>query len=64
VRAVAELSRSFQRFGAGDFATPARALTNDEIGDIARAAEVFRQTLVDADAARGGPGGAPARLSS
>ncbi|MET0968118.1 MAG: PAS domain S-box protein [Tardiphaga sp.] len=37
--------------GATHTAVPATEL-NNEIGDIARAAEVFRKTLVDADAAR------------
>jgi PAS domain S-box-containing protein len=53
VRPLAAIARSIRALAAGqkDASIPATDV-NDEIGDIARAAEVFRRTLVDADAAR------------
>ncbi len=53
VRPLASISGAIRAFAAGrkDTSIPATEVTN-EIGDIARAAEVFRRTLVDADAAR------------
>src|SRR6201747_944278 len=53
VRPLASIASSIRAVAGGGQNTsiPATDLDN-EIGDIARAAEVFRQTLVDADAAR------------
>jgi PAS domain S-box-containing protein len=53
VRPLAAIARSIRALAAGqkDASIPATEV-NDEIGEIARAAEVFRRTLVDADAAR------------
>jgi PAS domain S-box-containing protein len=53
VRPLASIATSIRALAAGrkDISIPATDVTN-EIGDIARAAEVFRHTLVDADAAR------------
>ncbi|QWG15361.1 PAS domain S-box protein [Bradyrhizobium sediminis] len=53
VRPLASISASIRALAAGkkDTSIPATDVEN-EIGDIARAAEVFRRTLVDADAAR------------
>ena len=53
VRPLASIATSIRALAAGkkDTSIPATDV-NDEIGDIARAAEVFRGTLVDADAAR------------
>jgi len=53
VRPLASIATSIRAVAGGgqNTAIPATDLDN-EIGDIARAAEVFRQTLVDADAAR------------
>jgi PAS domain S-box-containing protein len=53
VRPLAAIATSIRALAAGqkDAAIPATDV-NDEIGEIARAAEVFRRTLVDADAAR------------
>jgi PAS domain S-box-containing protein len=50
LRTIATAIRSLA-VGEKDTAIPATDV-NNEIGDIARAAEVFRRTLVDADAAR------------
>jgi PAS domain S-box-containing protein len=50
LKAIAGAIRSLAG-GAKDASIPATEV-NNEIGDIARAAEVFRRTLVDADAAR------------
>ncbi|MEA2819897.1 MAG: hypothetical protein QOJ86_1901, partial [Bradyrhizobium sp.] len=50
LRAIATAIRSLA-VGEKDTSIPATDVDN-EIGDIARAAEVFRRTLVDADAAR------------
>ena len=50
LKAIAGAIRSLAG-GAKDASIPATDVSN-EIGDIARAAEVFRRTLVDADAAR------------
>src|SRR5258707_12612446 len=50
LKAIARAIRSLAR-GEKDASIPATDVKN-EIGDIARAAEVFRRTLVDADAAR------------
>jgi PAS domain S-box-containing protein len=50
LRAIATAIRSLA-VGEKDTSIPATDVEN-EIGDIARAAEVFRRTLVDADAAR------------
>lgn len=53
VRPLASIAASIRALAAGkkDASIPATEMKN-EIGDIARAAEVFRRTLVDADAAR------------
>jgi PAS domain S-box-containing protein len=53
VRPLAEIAAAIRALAAGQqhTAIPATGVDN-EIGDIARAAEVFRRTLVDADAAR------------
>jgi PAS domain S-box-containing protein len=53
VRPLASIATSIRALAGGekDTAIPATDV-NNEIGDIARAAEVFRRTLVDADAAR------------
>jgi len=53
VRPLASIATSIRALAAGqkDASIPATDV-NNEIGDIARAAEVFRRTLVDADAAR------------
>jgi PAS domain S-box-containing protein len=53
VRPLASIANSIRAVAAGqkDASIPATDVDN-EIGDIARAAEVFRQTLFDADAAR------------
>src|SRR5258708_18298119 len=50
LKAIAGAIRSLAA-GKKDASIPATDV-NNEIGDIARAAEVFRRTLVDADAAR------------
>jgi PAS domain S-box-containing protein len=53
VRPLAEIATAIRALAGGKqhTAIPATEVDN-EIGDIARAAEVFRRTLVDADAAR------------
>jgi PAS domain-containing protein len=53
VRPLAAIANSIRAVAGGEKSAsiPATDVDN-EIGDIARAAEVFRQTLVDADAAR------------
>ena len=53
VRPLASIANSIRAVAGGDknASIPATDVEN-EIGDIARAAEVFRQTLFDADAAR------------
>ena len=53
VRPLASISGAIRALAAGrkDTSIPGTEV-NNEIGDIARAAEVFRRTLVDADAAR------------
>jgi len=53
VRPLASIAGAIRALAAGqkDASIPGTDVTN-EIGDIARAAEVFRRTLVDADAAR------------
>lgn len=53
VRPLASIATSIRAVAGGETnaSIPATDVDN-EIGDIARAAEVFRQTLVDADAAR------------
>ena len=53
VRPLASIATSIRALAAGqkDASIPSTDV-NNEIGDIARAAEVFRRTLVDADAAR------------
>ncbi|WP_407175191.1 PAS domain S-box protein [Bradyrhizobium sp. STM 3562] len=53
VRPLASIASSIRALAAGEKSAsiPATDIRN-EIGDIARAAEVFRRTLVDADAAR------------
>ncbi len=53
VRPLASIAGAIRALAAGqkDMSIPATDV-NNEIGDIARAAEVFRRTLVDADAAR------------
>jgi len=53
VRPLASIAGSIRALAAGEKDTSIPATdVNNEIGDIARAAEVFRRTLVDADAAR------------
>jgi PAS domain S-box-containing protein len=53
VRPLASIASSIRALAAGQKATPIPATdVENEIGDIARAAEVFRRTLVEADAAR------------
>jgi PAS domain S-box-containing protein len=53
VRPLKAIARAIRSLAGGekDASIPATDV-NNEIGDIARAAEVFRRTLVDADAAR------------
>ena len=53
VRPLASIATSIRALAAGkkDASIPATDV-NNEIGDIARAAEVFRRTLVEADASR------------
>src|SRR5206468_10292244 len=54
VRPLASIAVSLRAVAGGEKNASLPAIDVDnEIGDIARAAEVFRQTLVDADAARG-----------
>src|SRR4051812_21095 len=53
VRPLAKIANSIRAVAGGEKNSSIPAIDVDnEIGDIARAAEVFRQTLVDADAAR------------
>jgi PAS domain S-box-containing protein len=53
VRPLASIAASIRALAGGEKNTAIPATdVNNEIGDIARAAEVFRRTLVDADAAR------------
>ena len=53
VRPLASIATSIRAVAGGEKNSSIPAIDVDnEIGDIARAAEVFRQTLVDADAAR------------
>jgi PAS domain S-box-containing protein len=53
VRPLASIATSIRALAAGEKnASIPDTDVNNEIGDIARAAEVFRRTLVDADAAR------------
>ena len=53
VRPLAAIATSIRAVAGGEKKTSIPAIDVDnEIGDIARAAEVFRQTLVDADATR------------
>jgi PAS domain S-box-containing protein len=53
VRPLAAIAASIRALAAGEkHASIPATDVNNEIGDIARAAEVFRHTLVDADAAR------------
>jgi PAS domain S-box-containing protein len=53
VRPLASIASSIRALAAGEkHASIPATDVNNEIGDIARAAEVFRRTLVDADAAR------------
>jgi PAS domain S-box-containing protein len=53
VRPLAAIAASIRALARGEKNTSIPATdVNNEIGDIARAAEVFRHTLVDADAAR------------
>src|SRR5450432_3655201 len=53
VRPLASIAASIRALAGGEKNTSIPATdVNNEIGDIARAAEVFRRTLVDADAAR------------
>jgi PAS domain S-box-containing protein len=53
VRPLADIAKSIRALAAGkrDASIPDTDV-NNEIGDIARAAEVFRRTLLDADSAR------------
>ncbi len=53
VRPLASIAASIRALAAGEKSTSIPDTdVNNEIGDIARAAEVFRRTLVDADTAR------------
>lgn len=53
VRPLASIATSIRKVAGGEKnASIPQTDVDNEIGDIARAAEVFRQTLVDADAAR------------
>ena len=53
VRPLVSIATSIRALAGGEKDTSIPATdVNNEIGDIARAAEVFRRTLVDADAAR------------
>lgn len=53
IRPLAEIATAIRALAGGKQHTAIPATdVNNEIGDIARAAEVFRRTLVDADAAR------------
>src|SRR5438477_3267695 len=53
VRPLATIATSIRAVAGGEKDTSIPAIDVDnEIGDIARAAEVFRETLIDADAAR------------
>ncbi len=53
VRPLAAIAASIRALAGGDKQASIPATdVNNEIGDIARSAEVFRRTLVDADAAR------------
>ena len=53
VRPLASIATSIRALAGGQkYASIPSTDVNNEIGDIARAAEVFRRTLVDADAAR------------
>ena len=53
VRPLASIAAAIRALAGGEKNTSIPATgVNNEIGDIARAAEVFRRTLVDADAAR------------
>lgn len=53
VRPLKAIARAIHALAGGRQQTPIPATRlNNEIGDIARAAEVFRKTLVEADAAR------------
>ncbi|WP_441241527.1 PAS domain S-box protein [Tardiphaga sp. 768_D3_N2_1] len=53
VKPLKAIARSIRALAGGAKHTPIPAMDlENEIGDIARAAEVFRKTLVDADAAR------------
>ena len=53
VRPLASIATAIRALAGGEKNTSIPATdVNNEIGDIARAAEVFRHTLVDADAAR------------
>jgi len=53
VRPLATIATSIRKVAGGEKNTSIpQTDVDNEIGDIARAAEVFRQTLVDADAAR------------
>jgi PAS domain S-box-containing protein len=53
VRPLASIASSIRALAAGEkHASIPATDVNNEIGDIARAAEVFRRTLVEADAAR------------
>ncbi len=53
VQPLASIAASIRALAAGEKAASIPATdVHNEIGDIARAAEVFRRTLVDADAAR------------
>jgi PAS domain S-box-containing protein len=53
VRPLKSIARAIRKLAGGEKETSIPATdVNNEIGDIARAAEVFRRTLADADAAR------------
>jgi HAMP domain-containing protein len=44
-RGLADLATGFQRFGAGDFETPIRATSDDELGSVARDANQMAERL-------------------
>jgi PAS domain S-box-containing protein len=53
VRPLKSIARAIRKLAGGEKETSIPAIdVNNEIGDIARAAEVFRRTLAEADAAR------------
>jgi phosphoglycerate-specific signal transduction histidine kinase len=45
LRSLAHLTAGFRRFGAGEFATPIPVQSSDELGDLARQANLMSQSL-------------------